>query len=251
MSEKFRWLLLGVCGVALLGCSDTLTSLITTGPTPIRDLDVVVPLYHSPRSGASTLTTMHGGLARSRPRMDDIPPEYYSLAQIKADEIETNLGPSSAVTTANADYFGTHWSQTSVINLRFGSTQVATSTNPQTHEELVPTWGHLFTAAQVGINKQCGFSADGHADYKAEIKWKGEAGPYGLGITLSSLSRGKDKPASQGPCVDNPPPSSGGGDSDGGTIGGDDGGGGPTCYFYYEYYKDTGEIIYTELLGCW
>lgn len=244
MSGKFRWLLFGVCGLALLGCSDTLAPPLAAGPTPGRDLDVFVPLTHSPAPGTRIPAAARGGLSPSKPRLD----ESGGTAWIRNVSLFTSFDDHNGFALADADYYGTHWSQSSTMRLRLGTTEFMPITDAKSNGGVTPVTGHLTTLAMAGINRDCGYVANGSASYAAAIKWDGTAGPIDVNFKPSSVTTSKTRAAVQPICGVDSPPSGGGGDSSGGgAIGG---GGDVTCYFYYEYYTDTGEIIYMEFLGC-
>lgn len=231
-----------ICGVTLLGCSDAVTSVVVSGPTPGRDLDVIVPLPALDQTEPPPLTEPDGESDPSWSASDEIPSEYYIPASVKNTRLAAVFFEGKAYAPAESDIFGTHRKQTSKLSLRWGTTPLGSAEDVDEKNGTVPSSHHMVTNASMGLSRDCGHIIDASATYRAAVKWE-----VGEGVlSISGDAMGANSSASQAPCVDGPV--GGGGGGSGGGIGGSSG---YTCYFYYEYYKDTGEIVYSQFLGCW
>lgn len=242
MIRRITRLALSICGVTLLGCSDAVTPAIISGPIPGRDLDVFIPFTATVRSEVPPPVDPGGDSGPSWSASDEIPSEYYVPASVKNTRLGAVFFEGKAHAPAESDIFGTHRKQTSKLSLRWGTTPLGSAEDFDEKNGTWPFSHRMVTNASMALGRPCGHIIDASATYRAEIKWE----VSGETLFISGDGMGANKSASQEPCVEGPV-GGGGGGSDGG-IGGSPG---YTCYFYYVYYKDTGEIIYSEFLGCW
>ncbi len=166
-------------------------------------------------------------------------PGNFLFAEIRNPGARLSWNGGTVNAWAYHEYFANRGSQTIGLSIMTNGSSTA-QPPPSTKAEgsWYPTWRTMEREYPFNTGVDCGQTANLHVNYKAEsyvfvstaLTRVGEAGHE------------ENRNAAQGACSGTGGP---------GAPGGGGGDGPAVCYYYYEYYMDTREVTYRELLGCW